>query len=407
MIVDPQARPHDEDDEPAPLASGRRLSVEALAREMEVVKKQLEIADELMVNLKFRVPILLDLERKVCDLTTRFESMREVPSPLQPRATRADTADDLQTRFDDIVKEINDLGPTPSPVAINNQVVDLRFLVNTVDSRTTVLVRSIVSVAYDASSANHRAHSHLQSINRKASRRLAQAYLSDMEKQAKFIQPLKLLEIQDVLAPELQQAVGAMNEIADDFCNLKPIVTTELARVRRTEVWVVLYSLCTVLTVVAIIALAIRLNWAEVGLAGSDMDKLGLPVLGIPWPVVVWGLLGGIAATMHRFNRHPSYDFTDAAKWIVTRPIQGAFLAAAAYLVLHSGMLILSGAPSTDATSQMSNTVMLVVSFLIGFSDRVSDGIFNTLVQRYPDPNSPTPGSAANTEPRADDQTSS
>jgi hypothetical protein len=159
--------------------------------------------------------------------------------------------------------------------------------------------------------------------------------------------------------------------------------------------------------VVGVVALSMIYGWAQVEVAGSNMDQLGLPVLAVPWPVVVWGLLGGIAATLHRFNRHPSYDFTDAIKWIVTRPIQGAFLAAAAYLVLHSGLIVLTGATTSGSSTPVSNTVILVVSFLVGFSDRVADGVFNTLVQRYQDPSSDAIRlSSTKKDARPDDTTS-
>jgi hypothetical protein len=370
-------------------------AIPAIVDRVGLVIREYEKTNESTAWLKCRIPTLMYLESEVSRLSSRFRrlcrstSAREVPAP------DGSDDDDLQARFDNIIAELEELQVTDSPAAVNDKVVALRVLKNTVEGRAAVLLRSLVSTVYEALSARNRAQSQALSINRRESRRRAAGYLDDIEKQVKLLDPVALLALHDVLAPPLQQAVGSMQQIAEDLENLLPIVDEELAEVRRTERRIVLFTMAVLLGCVGTLVLATIFGWAKMGLAGANMDELALPVLGVPWPVVVWGLIGGVAATIHRYNRHPSYDFNDAVKWIVTRPIQGAFLGAAAYLVFHSGLAVLTGGNVASAgATPMSNTVILVASFLVGFSDRVSDGIFNTLVWRYPDTSGSLGGSA-------------
>jgi hypothetical protein len=88
---------------------------------------------------------------------------------------------------------------------------------------------------------------------------------------------------------------------------------------------------------------------------------------------------------IHRFNRRPIYDFGDAVKWLLTRPVQGLVLGAAFYLVVSSGLLLITGTivEGQGASTRIADEVLLVLAFLVGFSDRFGDRVFNTLVRRY------------------------
>lgn len=114
--------------------------------------------------------------------------------------------------------------------------------------------------------------------------------------------------------------------------------------------------------------------------------------------MIIWSLIGSFAAMIHRFNRHPIYDFDDAVKWMLTRPVQGVVLGSAFYLVLVSGLfLLISDDTSTTTSSPVKDEVILVLSFLIGFSDRFVDSVFNALVDRYS-------SEKKDTEPKAIDE---
>ncbi|MBP0020097.1 MAG: hypothetical protein J7647_21400 [Cyanobacteria bacterium SBLK] len=87
---------------------------------------------------------------------------------------------------------------------------------------------------------------------------------------------------------------------------------------------------------------------------------------------------------IYRFNRRPIHDFGDAVKWMLTRPVQGVVLGSTFYLVLVSGLFLLTGGNTTDSSGIIKvDEVILVLSFLVGFSDRFADTVFNTLVDKY------------------------
>ena len=184
----------------------------------------------------------------------------------------------------------------------------------------------------------------------------------------------------DVLGDETQAAVGVMTELERHRLVVEQLVISD--RARRTF---------TVTVVVAYIALVIgaftlaMVRWGPTMLFGqASLVQQRLPLIGIPWPVIVWSFLGSFAAMVYRFNRRPIYDFGDAVKWMLTRPFQGVVLVSAFYLVLVSGLFLLTGgATGTSSGVGPGDEVILVLAFLVSFSDRFADGIFTTLVDTY------------------------
>ncbi|MBW4442539.1 MAG: hypothetical protein KME10_15165 [Plectolyngbya sp. WJT66-NPBG17] len=112
----------------------------------------------------------------------------------------------------------------------------------------------------------------------------------------------------------------------------------------------------------------------------ESLSSQPIHLLGIPAAVIIWSFIGSFAATIHRFNRRSVYYFDDAIKWMITRHVQGIVLSSAFYLILTSGLFLPS---SGDSQSLIKDKVILVLSFLIGFSDRFVDSVFNTLIERY------------------------
>jgi hypothetical protein len=135
---------------------------------------------------------------------------------------------------------------------------------------------------------------------------------------------------------------------------------------------------------VAMVATAFfAVKWGHMLPAVSvPLADLRIPVIKVPWPVAIWSLIGSFASMIHRFNKRPIYDFGDAVKWLLTRPVQGLVLGSAFYLVLTSGLLLLTGS-KTNATGEVADEVVLVLAFLVGFSDRFADKVFSKLVRRY------------------------
>lgn len=105
--------------------------------------------------------------------------------------------------------------------------------------------------------------------------------------------------------------------------------------------------------------------------------------------VVIWSLIGSIAALFQRFNHSLIGSWRVFFRQVLVRPAQGVVLGAAFYLIVHSGLLNLSALgggtanQANDQPTEVINALTLVLAFLIGFSDTFTDWIFNTLVGSY------------------------
>jgi hypothetical protein len=187
-----------------------------------------------------------------------------------------------------------------------------------------------------------------------------------------------------ILTDEAQAVLGMMTEIEERRLLVEKLVRSDRGRQSITVGLVTIY-------IGTIICLTIS-AYFQFGsdsrfIVGNDLTKSKLAFVGIPWPVALWSLIGSFAAMIYRFNRQPIYDFTDAVKWMLTRPVQGLVLGSAFYLVLGSGLFLLTGGSSAAATStsvsRVTTEIILVLAFLVGFSDRFADSVFNTLVDKY------------------------
>lgn len=184
----------------------------------------------------------------------------------------------------------------------------------------------------------------------------------------------------DVLSADAQNAIGAMIDIAKRIRVVQALVRADYRRRHLTVFFVIVYIGMAMAATAALAVLG--RSWLHQD--GTLEDQL-LPVLRVPWPVVLWSLIGSFASMIHRFNRRPIYDFGDAVKWLLTRPVQGLVLGAAFYLVVSSGLLLITGTivEGQGSSTRIADEVLLVLAFLVGFSDRFGDRVFNTLVRRY------------------------
>lgn len=184
----------------------------------------------------------------------------------------------------------------------------------------------------------------------------------------------------DVLSDEAQAAIGVMTEIEQRRVWVERLITLDRRKRNLTIFSVTAY----IVVVIALMSLLYFRVGTRLQVGKQPLSTLKLPLFGIPWPVALWSLIGSIASMVYRFNRRPIYDFGDAIKWMLTRPFQGVVLGSAFYLVLVSGLFLLTGTPTTDASGSVrADEIILVLSFLVGFSDRFADTVFNTLVDKY------------------------
>jgi hypothetical protein len=212
---------------------------------------------------------------------------------------------------------------------------------------------------------------------------------------------ISLLDL-DILDNRVSALIGAMTAIETRRLRIEELVYEDQKRHRNTvlgvAVYIVIIATCLVvlpllttifpdfLTTIFPDFLPLLAKVKIINLSEQPLTTHKVSFLGIPAPILIWSFIGSFAAMIHRFNSQSVYYFNDAIKWMLTRHVQGLVLSSAFYLVLTSGLfLITNGAASQASTSQPSikDELVLVLSFLIGFSDRFVDSVFNTLVERY------------------------
>lgn len=180
--------------------------------------------------------------------------------------------------------------------------------------------------------------------------------------------------------PEVLDRITTMIEIENCRIVVELLVKEDRA-LRQKTTWIVIFYVSGVI----IGMIAITVLYGDKFEVGKDtLDNLSIPLLGVPWPVIVWSLMGSFAAMISNFNQRPIYHFGDSFKWLLTRPVQGVVLGSTFYLILTSGLFLLTGSTvSTQSESIVAQRVILVLSFLVGFSDRFANTVFQSLIDKY------------------------
>ena len=184
--------------------------------------------------------------------------------------------------------------------------------------------------------------------------------------------------------PKVREALSIITEIENFKIRIDQILEEDRKRRNKTTIIII----CYILFVITFIAFITYQFGDQFVLGEAPLEQSNIPLLGIPWPIIVWSLIGSFAAMISTFNEQPIYDFQDTLKWLLTRPVQGVVLGSAFYLVLTSGLFLLTGTISTDNLGQdnqnlMSERVILVLSFLVSYSDRFGREVFDLLIKRY------------------------
>ncbi len=100
-------------------------------------------------------------------------------------------------------------------------------------------------------------------------------------------------------------------------------------------------------------------------------------LLNLPWCVLVWILIGCIAAMLRRFNNHPVYVTEDLMKFLLGRPAQAMVIGIIFWQIYKSGLLPI------QVKGEAELPLILLLSFLIGFSDRFTEYVLGSLVEKY------------------------
>ena len=106
--------------------------------------------------------------------------------------------------------------------------------------------------------------------------------------------------------------------------------------------------------------------------SGLDMNWT-IPIFSVPVPIVLWSLIGSLAAMFYRFNT--SAETEDPLRILLTRPVFGVGMGMIVYFLIASFLV-----PEIAAGSLGTHKAMWVVAFLAGFSDRFVDFTFNLIV---------------------------
>jgi hypothetical protein len=132
-----------------------------------------------------------------------------------------------------------------------------------------------------------------------------------------------------------------------------------------------------VLVYVAVIILFIVFG----GIAWTTSTEI--PIIGIPMSVILWSVIGSIAAILYRFYTRGKTKTTDEIRWLIARPIIGIVMGALSYLAIISGLFIFGSAVGVNSDPSAARPQLLwVVAFLGGFSDKFFEAIINAVVGR-------------------------
>lgn len=114
-----------------------------------------------------------------------------------------------------------------------------------------------------------------------------------------------------------------------------------------------------------------------------------VPIIGVPYSVIIWSAIGSLAAILYRFYSESPKRLTDEIKWLFARPVIGVIMGMLAYIGAVSGLVIFGVSTGTAPLPEVSpNTniahpqIFWIIAFLVGFSDNVFKRIIETLSTR-------------------------
>lgn len=313
-----------------------------------------------------------------------------------PESNKSDSAKEYLSELSSIEAQ---LSPNLELLKLSELLQFLSEIANKIELKIAEVNRSFNSAVFPALSRDEFVEAMMFKIGHQQLREEARMHLSVICKLVKMLDGNLLTSGDfDVLSDKAQAAVGVMVAIEKRRMVVEELVRSDQKQRIKTIKLVSKYSLIAIclavaLPILAVVAALIINNspfkeslstlglQIPVNLGAASLDELKIPLFGVPEPVIIWSLIGSFAAMIHRFNRRPIEDFDDAMKWMLTRPVQGVVLGSAFYLVLNSGLFLLTG--NNNSGSSIEDEVILVLSFLVGFSDRFVDTVFNALVERY------------------------
>ncbi|USR90672.1 hypothetical protein NEA10_17885 [Phormidium yuhuli AB48] len=181
----------------------------------------------------------------------------------------------------------------------------------------------------------------------------------------------------DVLSSEAQALLGTLLDIE----RRQRLIEGLVRRDRTVPAAVLTFSMLYGVSVMALVVLFV-IFWSH-GVVVQGVSQQTLPLIGLPWPVLVWSLFGSLSAIVARCLYAPFRRLGEMSQWMLLRPIQGVVLGGACYFILQTLLsLLIPLQPETPL--QMTDEAILLLSFVVGFSDRLARGVFGWLSQWEP-----------------------
>ena len=166
-------------------------------------------------------------------------------------------------------------------------------------------------------------------------------------------------------------------EIAYEQLEMKEKEKQELARQRSelstsAKVLIMVYG-------VGIVALIV-VGWV------TDFGMVEMPVVGIPLSVLLWSVIGSLAAILYRFYKNQirkSEQIEIEERWLLARPIIGIIMGMVTYLIIIAGLFVF-GSATPEGNPSTKPQFLWVAAFLAGFSDRFWEGFIDKLLANNP-----------------------
>ena len=172
----------------------------------------------------------------------------------------------------------------------------------------------------------------------------------------------------DLFGAEVQATIGILIEIEKLQNYARAILAEERQQQRRATALAAIVPIATS----GAIAFAIWLGGIGPFTGQVSLQEQRLLPFGTPWPVLVWSFAGSAASVTYRLANQPVGSFGDTLKWLLLRPLQGILFGAALYLFLSGALAALA----VETASATADRVVLVLAFLVGFSDRLAAAAF-------------------------------
>lgn len=122
------------------------------------------------------------------------------------------------------------------------------------------------------------------------------------------------------------------------------------------------------LVLLAVLFFLIRIGWMN---RTSWEAFSAYTILGIPTVILLWSLLGSLAAIVHRFYKGSAYAFNNTYTWPVIRSLMGVLVAAVVYMALYS-IFYRDG-------DQINPFIPVLLAFFVGYSDKFSLSLMQSI----------------------------